>query len=87
VIKYDGIDEELLELDDEDGELELLLEVFELEEDEIELEVELGNSPPLQAPRSKANAMKVVILNLLLKFIFPPRINNLINILYKTTSY
>jgi hypothetical protein len=50
--------------------LELMLLV--LEDDEIELEVELGNSPPLHAPRIKANAMKVVILKLLLKFICSP---------------
>ena len=71
--------EELIKL------LELVLLL--LEDDEIELEVELGNSPPLHAPRIKANAMEVVTLNLLLEFIFPPRIYNLIFLLYKTTSY
>ena len=47
VIKYDGIDEELIELGDEDEELELLIEVVELEEllldelEELDINVEL----------------------------------------------
>jgi hypothetical protein len=67
VTKCDGVEEELLEIDDE--------------VDDIELEVEPDNSPPLHAPRIKANAIKVVILTFL-EFIFPLRINNLINLLY-----
>jgi hypothetical protein len=35
VIKYEGIDEELIELDEEDDELEPLIEVVELEELEL----------------------------------------------------
>jgi hypothetical protein len=67
--------EELIELDDE---LELLIEVFELEIDEIELEVELGNSPPLHAPRTNAKAISEVVLNLLVNLMNPPRTSNLI---------
>jgi hypothetical protein len=62
----------------------LKLELTLFENEELELEVELGNSPPLHAPSIKADAISEVALNLFENLMNPPRINNLINLLYKT---